>query len=118
MAVSAGEFDNHRGNTISDNSNDIRGQGRTSENYFDDTPGRMGRLSDYEILEEPRKITTAGKHDVEGDPAGAITRAVIDKAGVKQPVKTPIVAVPGLGRNLFSVPRAALQGAITTVTLI
>ena len=28
------------------------------ELYFDDTPGLRGRLSDYKIVEEPRKITT------------------------------------------------------------
>ena len=46
---------------------------------------------------------------------GAITGAIIEKSGMKQPVKIPIVVVPGLGRNLFSVPQATLQGAITTL---
>ena len=70
--------------------------------------------SDYEILEEPRKITTAGKHQLEGDATGVITGTITDKAGVKQAVKIPIVVAPGLGRNLFSVPQATLQGAVTT----
>ena len=85
-----------------------------SEHYFDDTPGLRGRLSNYEILEESRKITTAGKHQLGGDATGGITGTITHKAGVKQPVKIAIVVVPGLGPNLFSVPQATLQGAITT----
>ena len=72
-------------------------------------------MSDYEILEEPRKITTAEKKQLEGDATGVITGTITDKAGVKQPVKIPIVVAPGLGRNLFSVPQAMLQGAVTYV---
>ena len=71
-------------------------------------------MSDYEILEEPRKITTAGKHQLEGDATGVITGTITDKAGVEQPVKILIVVVPGLGCNLFSALQATLQGAITT----
>ena len=39
---------------------------------------REERSSDYEILEEPRKITT-GKHQLEGDASRIITGAIIDK---------------------------------------
>ena len=46
-------------------------------------------------------MTTASKHQLEGDATGVITGTVTDKAGVKQPVKIPIVVVPGLGRILF-----------------
>ena len=59
MAVSAAEFDNHTGNTKRDNLLAIDVDSGASEHYFDDTPGLRGRLSEYEVLEEPRKITTA-----------------------------------------------------------
>ena len=39
---------------------------------------REGNLSDYEILQEPRNITT-GKHQPEGDTSCVITGAIIDK---------------------------------------
>ena len=112
MAVSAEEFD-YTGNTSSDNVLAIFVDSGASKHYFDDTHGLRGRLSDYELLEEPRKITTAGKHQLEGDHTGVITRTTTDKAGVKQPVKILIVVVSGLGRNRLSVPQATLQGAIT-----
>ena len=114
MAVSAAEFDNYTGYAISSNFFAIFVDSGASEHYFDGTPGVTGRLSDYEALKEPRKITTAGTHQLEGDDTGVITGTITDKTGMKQPVKIPIVVVPGLGRNLFSVPQAALQGAITT----
>ena len=116
MAVSAAEFDNHTGNTKRDNLLAIDVDSGASEHYFDDTPGLRGRLSEYEVLEEPRIIATAGKHQLEGDATGVITGTITDKAGVKKPLKIPIAVVPGLGRNLFSVPQAALQGVITTFT--
>ena len=114
MAVSAAEFDNHTGNTKRDNLLAIDVDSGASEHYFDDTPGLRGRLSEYEVLEEPRKITTAGKRQLEGNTTGVITGTITDKAGAKQPVKLPIVVVPGLARNLFSVPQAASQGVVTT----
>ena len=114
MAVSAAEFSNRTGATNSDNFLAIFVDSGASEHYFDDTPGLRGGSSDYEVLEEPRKITTAGKPQLQGDATRVITRTNTDKAGVKQPVKIPLVVVPGLGPNLFSVPQAALQGAITT----
>ena len=104
MAVSATEFVNYTGNTISSNFLAIFVDCGASEHYFDDIPGLRGRLSDYEVLEDSRKINTARKHQLEGEATGVITGTITGKAGVKQSLKIPIVLVPGLGRNLFSVP--------------
>lgn len=79
-----------------------------SEHYFDDTPGLREILSDYGIREGPRKIVTPGKYQPEGDARGVIAGAIIDKAGVKQPMKIPVVVVPSLGRNFYSVSQATL----------
>lgn len=37
---------------------------------------------------------------------------ILDKPGVKQPVKVIIVVVPGLGGNLFLVPQISVQDGI------
>lgn len=66
-AVGAAEFDNCTGNTLNDNSLAICVDSRASEHYVDEAPGLRRRLSDPEIYKEPRKITTAGKHRLEGD---------------------------------------------------
>lgn len=113
--MSAGEFDNHTGNTISGKRLEMCVDSGASEHYFDYSPGLGRRLSDYEILEEPRKITAAGQNQPKGDATGVITGAIIDNTGVKQSVTFPIMVVPGLGRDLFLVPKAKLQDAVTTV---
>lgn len=76
--------------------------------YFDDTPGLRKILSDGDNLEEPHKIITPGKHQPEGSDRGVIPGAIIDKAGVKKPVKIPVVVVPSLGRKFYSVSQATL----------
>ena len=51
------------------------------DDYFDDTPG-LREVSDYEILEELRKITTSatrGEPQLEAYASCIITGIVIDK---------------------------------------
>ena len=58
MAVSAEEVDKYTGNPINNKSSAIYLDSGAPEHYFDNVPWLRGRLSDYEILEEPREITT------------------------------------------------------------
>ena len=81
-----------------------------------------GRSSDYEILEEPRKITTEVtivKHQLEGDTSGVIISTIYHRqAGVKQPAKISIVAVPGLGRNIVYDQRSITHQLFTHGSVI
>lgn len=88
-----------------------------SEHYLDDRPGLRERLSDYVRLVEPREITTAGNHKLKGVATGTISGYIIDQTGVRQQVRLPVVVVPDIGRNLFSVPSATEQGATTIFAL-
>lgn len=51
------------------------------EHYFNDTPGLKGRLSEYEFVGEPGKITTPRRHELGGDATGFITGMIVDEAG-------------------------------------
>lgn len=55
QAVSVEEVYNYRRYTTNNSSLAICVDSGVSEHYFDDTPGLRGRLSDYEVREEPRK---------------------------------------------------------------
>ena len=71
----------------------------------------------YVRLVEPREITTAGNYRLKGVATGVISGYIIDQTGVRQLVRLPVVVVPGIGRNLFSVPSATEQGATTMFAL-
>ena len=66
---------------------------------------------------EPRKITTAGNYRLKGVAAGVISGYIIDQTGVRQQIRLPVVVVPGIGRNLFSVSSATEQVATTIFAL-
>ena len=89
----------------------------SSEHYLDDRPVQQERFSDYVRLVEPREITTAGSDRLKEVATGVISGYIIDQTGVRQQVRLPVVMVPGIGRNLVSVPSATEQGATTTFAL-
>lgn len=84
-----------------------------SERYLNDRPGLRERSSVYLRLEKPREITTTGNHRLAGAATGIVTGCIIDQSEVKQQARPPVVVVPGIGPNVFSVPSAPEQGATT-----
>ena len=86
-----------------------------SGHYFDDTiiPGLRDNLDNYQLLDVPRKITTAGKGHLYGVAQGILRGRVIDDKGQRRLVQLSCLIVPGLGRNLFSVKQAARNGIVS-----
>lgn len=84
---------------------------KVSEYYLDDRPGLRQRRSDYSRLKEPHKITIAGNRSLKRVVTGIIRGCIIDQTGVKQRAGLSAVAVPGIERNLFSVPSTTEKGA-------
>ena len=85
-AISPSTFQSSTVVTSSTTSSSLAGGPRssttTSIRRHSRATSREGRLSDCEILEEPRKIITSvttGKHQLEGDASCVITGAIIDK---------------------------------------
>ena len=80
---------------------------RSAQELLDGTP-RLRRsffsffFSDHKLFEESRMVTAAGKKQLEGDAAGAITGANIEKIGVKCHSKVPIGVVLGVKDAAFS----------------
>ena len=54
-------------------------------------------------LKEPREITTAGNHMLEG---AVIIGYLIDQTGVRRQARLPDTSVLGIGLNIFSVSSA------------
>lgn len=100
---------------INGNSPPVLADSGVSEHCFDDllAPGLWGKLSDYTVVEVPRTITTGG-NDLKGVAIGILSGRVIDSQRLKQAFGPRIVIVPDLGRNLYSVPVAPVQGVTTT----
>ena len=86
-----------------------------SEHYLDIDlhPGLRDRMLDYEILKEPHQIITAGEHVIEGITKGTIIGTFNGQHGEKLQVAFSTIAVPGLGRHLFSAFVASRMGVVT-----
>ena len=86
-----------------------------SEHYLDIDLhlGLRERMLDYEILKEPHQIIPAGEHVIEGISKGTIIGTFNDQHGEKQKMAFSAIAVPGLGRHLFSPFVASRMGVVT-----
>ena len=87
----------------------------SSEHFLDPflIPGLQNHMMDYNALDEPHKIYTAGDHVLEGLGTGNVHRTVKDGYGRKIASNFSAFVVPGLGRNLFSVHTAVTKGEVT-----
>ena len=70
-------------------------------------------MLDYEILKEPHQIITAGEHVIEGIAKGTIIGTFNGQHGEKQQLAFSAIAVPGLGRHLFSPLVLSRMGVVT-----
>ena len=86
-----------------------------SDHYFDDAIIRdlKHRVQNYVHLTTPRKILTAWGAILDGTAEGVLQGLVTDDGGNQILVRVDIVVMPGIGRNLFSVMRAAKNGIAT-----
>ena len=88
-----------------------------SSGHYVDTdlhPGLKDCMRDYEVLKQPHLIVTAGEQVIEGKAKGTIIGTFNDQHGKKRPVSFSAIAVPGLGRHLFS-PVVALEMGVATI---
>ena len=87
------------------------------DHYFDHTiiPGPGNLMFDVEMLETPRKISTAGSNTLLGTRTGALPGTVVDKDGRRHSVKIPGAIVSGVGRHLFSSKKAVEKGTFTII---
>ena len=83
-----------------------------SEHYLDGytTPGLRGRLPNYKTLVVPRKITTAGNHELEGGATGVSSGTVIDTLGQRQSAGLTIVVISGLRKKSVLGPGGSIRG--------
>ena len=70
-------------------------------------------MSDYAVLDQPHKIYGVGGHILEGIGTGTIYGTVLDIHKRQVLVHVSVFVVPGLGRNLLSVPASASKGVAT-----
>ena len=70
-------------------------------------------MCDVEDLQVPHTVVAAGQHLLKGEATVTIFGAVMDDNGKDRRVSFPIVLVPGLGTNLFSVTAAMQKGVAT-----
>ena len=70
-------------------------------------------MSDYAVLDQPHKIYGVGGHILEGIGTGTIYGTVLDIHKRQVLVNVSVFVVPGLGRNLLSVPASASKGVAT-----
>ena len=70
-------------------------------------------MSDYAVLDQPHKIYGVGGHILEGIGTGTIYGTVLDIHKRQVLVNVSVLVVPGLGRNLLSLPASASKGVAT-----
>ena len=70
-------------------------------------------MSDYAVLDQLHKIYGVGGHILEGIGTGTIYGAVLDIHKRQVLVNFSVFVVPGLGRNILSVPASASKGVAT-----
>ena len=88
---------------------------RASDHYFDDflIPELNRRLLDYTFLPTPRKILTARGALLDGTGEGILQGVITDNYDNGHIVRTQILVVPTIGRNLFSVKTATRNGIVS-----
>ena len=86
-----------------------------SEHYLDINLhlGLRERMLEYEILKEPHQVITAGEYGIESITKGTIIGTFNGQHGEKQQEAFSAIAVPGLGRHLFSPLVASKMGVVT-----
>ena len=99
----------------SNDSVNVRVESGASGHYFEDAiiPGFRDRLEEYEILEVPRKISTANGERLNETVQGVLRGHVVDDKGVRRLIQLSCLIVPGLGRSLFFVKQAARSGVFS-----
>ena len=90
----------------------------TSDHYVADklVKGIKQLMFDYQELDTPRTITSAGLHTLLGTATGKIRSKVTDSNGRIRMAALPIIIVPGIGRNLFSSSAAQGKGITTIIS--
>ena len=85
-----------------------------SGHYLNDViiPELRDKLDSYQVLDEPRKIITAGGGQLEGIAQGLLSDIVVDDKRVRCSLQLSRLIVPGLDRSLFSVMQAARNGVV------
>ena len=88
-----------------------------TEHFLDDEliPGLKQLMQDYNLLEEPKKIVTAGNQVLLGTATGILPCVITDQNGSTHQVGFPSLIVSGLGRHLFSSSAAAARGTSTII---
>ena len=76
-------------------------------------PGLRERMLDYETLKEPHQIITAGEHVIEGIAKCTIVGTFNGEHGEKHQVAFSAIAVPCLGKHLFSPLVVSRMGVAT-----
>ena len=90
-----------------------------SGHYFHDAtiPGLLYKLDNYQVLDLPHKITTAGRGYLDGVAQGLLSGIVVEGIGVRRSVQLSCSVVSGLRCNLFSIKQAARNGVVAIVDL-
>ena len=77
------------------------------------TPGVRAYMRDVEELRVPHTIVGAGQNLLQGVATGTICGTVNDDSGNDELISFRVIAVPGLGTNLFYVTADMLKGLAT-----
>ena len=90
------------------------GRRSASGHYFDGAiiPELQVKLDSYQVLDVPRKITTAGGGQLDGVAQGLLRDIVVDGKELWRSVQLSCFVVSGPGCNLFSVKHAARNGIV------
>ena len=80
--------------------------------------GVENRMLQYIEINPPMKIKAAGHNTLSGTVQGILLIIVRYSQDVSRTVKLPIVFVPGLKRNIFSIAFAAQKGVKTVFTKV
>ena len=79
-----------------------------SDTCIDDCliPGVWDIPTNYEKLKVPRRIVGAGGNELRADAQGILWGHITDVEGNEHKFGTPVLVVPGLTRNIYSVTQA------------
>ena len=89
--------------------------GGASDHFVDDelVPGLRQCMTEYEKLDQPKPIETAGNKKVFTTATGTIRGHIINHSGQPIPVRIFVLIIPGMGCHLFSSARAMKSGVST-----
>ena len=86
--------------------------GSSGHSFLFVIPGLQGLMHDYFSLTVSYKIATTGQYVLEGIATSPVRGHVTDVNGAKRRFTFPVVVVPGLGRNMFSVAMSPAAGIV------